>query len=203
MGAGIYLRSGELGTREGAWLAGLLSVTSVVGGLVGAKLNTVVSETLFGLLLGLVVMGIGALIVHQEWRGLDARLAVDATSRPGRLVLLALGLAIGIAGGLLGVGGPVLAVPALIVLGVPMLLAVAVAQVQSVFIAAFATIGYLLQGAVSWPIALLVGIPELVGVLVGWRLAHRIEPRRLKIGLGAVLFVLGPYLAFGQGIHGT
>lgn len=191
----IYYRSGELSTRDSVSIAGSLSVTSVAGALLGARVNTFVSHALFGVLLGVVVTAIGGLIVYQEWRRLGPRYRIDPRSRRGQVLLLLLGLAIGFAGGLLGVGGPVLAVPALVVLGVPMLVAVAVAQVQSVFLAAFATVGYAVHGAVLWPLALLVGIPELLGVVIGWKVAHRIEPRRLKIGLGVLLVALGPYLA--------
>lgn len=44
-------------------------------------------------------------------------------------------------------------------------------------------------------VVVLVGVSELVGVVAGWRVAHRIEPPRLKRGLAVLLVVLGPYLA--------
>jgi uncharacterized membrane protein YfcA len=120
---------------------------------------------------------------------------LDVTTREGQIVLGILGFVLGIASGLLGVGGPVIAVPALVLVGVPMLLAVGVAQVQSIFIAVFATTGYLAQGNVSIPLAVLVGTPLLVGVVAGWKVAHLIDPNRLKVALGVVLFTVGPYLA--------
>lgn len=113
---------------------------------------------------------------------------------PGHIYVILLGLGIGLLGALLGVGGPVLAVPALVVLGVPILAAVAVAQVQSVFVAAFATIGYAVQGAVSWPLALWVGVPQLVGALAGWWIARRTAPEKLEIVLGVALVGVGVYL---------
>ena len=63
------------------------------------------------------------------------------------------------------------------------------------FIAAFATAGYLVRDAVSLELAVLVGVPELVGVVVGWRIAHVVDERRLKRLLAVVLVVVGPYLA--------
>lgn len=196
-GTAVYLRSGELGRRESRHLALMLGATSVVGALLGAQVNTRISPAIFGALLGLATGGTGILIIYREWRGLSPRLRLDFGSSSGRPVLLALGFGIGILGGLLGVGGPVLAVPALVVLGVPLLTAVAVAQVQSVFVAVFATAGYVLHGAVVWPLALWVGVPELAGVLVGWKIARRVEPAKLKLVLGAVLILLAPYLALG------
>ena len=113
--------------------------------------------------------------------------------------MAAIGLGVGLPGGLLGVGGPVLAVPLMIVVGVPMLLAVALAQVQSVFIAAFATWGYALQGAIDWWLAVLVGVPLLVGTLLGWWIAQRVAPERLRGALAWVLMGLGLYLLLGGG----
>lgn len=190
-----YILSGELRRRSSWQVALILGAAGILGGLAGSWLNTFVSEAGFGALLGTLAAGAGAVILRQEWRGLEPRYRLDVQSAAGRIVLAALGLGIGIASGLLGVGGPVLAVPALVVLGVPLLSGIAVAQVQSVAIALFATVGYSVRGTVAWPLAALVGIPLLVGVLVGWVLARRIEPRRLKISLGLVLIALGPYLA--------
>jgi len=101
------------------------------------------------------------------------------------------GVAVGLPAGLLGVGGPVLAVPLLVMLGVPMLLAVGLAQVQSVLISLFASLGYAVQGVIDWGLALLVGIPLVVGTALGWWIAHRIRPARLKVGLAVVLVLLG------------
>ena len=102
---------------------------------------------------------------------------------------------IGIPGGLLGVGGPVLAVPVLIAVGVPLVPAVAVAQVQSVFIAGFATLGYLLRDAVSIELVGIIAVPELIGVVLGWQVAQRVNARWLKLALAIVLIVIGPYIA--------
>lgn len=189
-----YARSGELG-RENAWTAGLLSGGSIVGALFGAWLNGFVSRALFGLLLGVLAGGTGLLILYRERRTLDPIVTIDPTTRSGAVGYVVLGVALGACSGLLGVGGPIIAVPTLIVIGTPMLAAIAVAQVQSVFIGSFAALGYLLQDAVSLSLAALVGLPLLLGVVAGWLVAHRIEPDRLKALLGVVLLVVAPSLA--------
>ncbi|MFC7165735.1 TSUP family transporter [Halospeciosus flavus] len=79
--------------------------------------------------------------------------------------------------------------------GVPMLVAVGVAQVQSIFVAAFATVGYVARDAVSWPLAVAIGVPELVGVVVGWKVAQSVDAERLTRVLAVLLLVLGPYIA--------
>ncbi|WP_153182956.1 sulfite exporter TauE/SafE family protein, partial [Streptomyces sp. E5N298] len=93
---------------------------------------------------------------------------------------------------------PMLTVPLLVALGVPVLESLAAAQAQSVVIAGVGTVGYLAQGAVDWPLAVLVGVPELAGVLLGWRIAHALPTRHLKFALIATLLALAPYLA----LHG-
>jgi uncharacterized membrane protein YfcA len=145
--------------------------------------------------LGVVATVTGISIVYRERRDLSPFYRIDVTRPAGQVALGVLGFVLGAASGLLGVGGPVIAVPALIIVGVPMLLALAVAQIQSIFVAAFATAGYLLQGNVSVPLATLVGPPVLAGVVVGWKVAYLIDPARLKVALGVVLIAVGPYLA--------
>jgi hypothetical protein len=195
LGSVAYLRSGELAIGENARMAAVLSVASILGALAGAQINTYVSRDLFGLLLGGFAVATGVLIVYRERSATLPDLTVALTTTRGTALLAALGLSLGVLSSLLGVGGPVIAVPVLVMLGVPMLAALAVAQVQSIFIATFSTVGYALNGAVSIELALLVGIPQLVGALLGWRIAHYVDPERLKVALGITLVAVGPYLA--------
>jgi uncharacterized membrane protein YfcA len=88
-----------------------------------------------------------------------------------------------------------LSVPLLLALGVGVLEALAAAQVQSIVIASVGTIGYALHGSVDWPLVGLIGLPELAGVIVGWRIARALPTRTLRGILIAVLLLLAPYLA--------
>lgn len=196
VGSVAYIHSGEIRTGEGRVLAILLSGSSIVGAVTGSFANALVPRSVFGLLLGGVASSVGIVILYRERRGLEPYTRVDPSIRRGWVGLGILGFTLGVCSGLLGIGGPVLAVPALVVIGVPMLLAVAVAQVQSIFIAMFATAGYLVRGTISLPLAIFVGIPLLAGVVVGWRIAHLIDPARLKLALGVVLVAVGPILVY-------
>ncbi|MXV63383.1 TSUP family transporter [Natronorubrum sp. JWXQ-INN-674] len=195
VGSAAYLHSGEMKTGESRAIAIVLSLSSVVGALVGAYINTFVPRSVFGILLGGVSMSVGAIILYRERRGFSPLYDLEPLERRGQVALGGLGFVLGVCSGLLGIGGPVLAVPALVLIGVPMLLAVAVAQVQSIFIAAFAATGYALQGNVILPLAVVVGTPLLLGVVMGWKIAHMIDPEKLKVALGVVLIGVGPYLA--------
>ncbi|MFP4596826.1 MAG: sulfite exporter TauE/SafE family protein [Persicimonas sp.] len=199
VGSLAYLRSGQLSGPGARRAALLLSLASVVGAFAGAQLNTVLDARVFGMLLGGFVLLTGLIIVVRQRMGLTAVEKFDLDTPKGGFAMVGVGLAVGLPGGLLGVGGPVLAVPLMVVLGVPMLVGVALAQVQSIFISAFATFGYALHGAIDWSLAIWVGIPLLIGTVLGWYLAQRINPNRLKLGLAAVLVALGAYLLIGGG----
>ncbi len=194
VGAVSYRRSGELASRGGRRMAAVLSLTGLAGALAGVRLNTLVDESTFAVLLGVFVSLTGVLVFYRTRHGSTGE-EYDATTIRGTLGVTAIGTFVGISGGLLGVGGPVLAVPMLVAVGVPMLVAVGIAQVQSIFVAAFATIGYVARDAVSWPLAVAIGIPELLGVVAGWKIAQSVDSERLTRVLAALLLFLGPYIA--------
>lgn len=187
-GTAAYTVSGQLRDRATRRLALILAGTAVAGTPPGVLINAYVSKRLFGLLLAVFTVAVAFLV----WlRGRQARVA--AQPRDG--VVAGLGLAVGLASGLLGLGGPLLTVPLLIALGVATLEALAAAQAQSVVIATVGTIGYALSGRVDWGLVLLIGLPELAGVLLGWQIARALPTRTLRVVLIVVLLALAPYLA--------
>lgn len=192
VGSGMYARSGELRTASGKRLTVVLSLFSVVGALSGQRLNGHVSKSEFMVVLGAVLLLTGVLTWYRV-RYDSGPLSISTETTRGLAVVAALGLFVGIPGGLLGVGGPVLAVPLLVAVGVPLLSGVAAAQVQSVFIAAPAAIVYLLEGAISLPLVALFVVPEVCGLFVGWKIAHRVDAGRLKLVLAGTLVLLTPY----------
>lgn len=189
-----YAQSGELRGSEGRLLAMILSVTSVLGAVTGAFLNQYVSRQLFSILLGVLVILTGVLLLYSHVCGLSSLASVDVSESGGQVIFAAVGLALGVTSGLVGIGGPVLAVPALIMLGVPMLLSLGVAQVQAIFISGFAAGSYALQDTISIGFASVIGLPLLVGAVGGWLIAHHLDPNRLEILLGVLLIPTGLYL---------
>lgn len=188
-----YTRSGQLRDPETRRTALILAATAVLGTPLGVLVNTLVSQRIFGVMLGMLVAVVAALVLYRERHQSAATLA-----HPPVPLAVGLGLAVAVASGIVGIGGPMLTVPLLVVLGVPVLESLASAQVQSIVIASVGTLGYLASGAINWPLAALVGIPELAGVLLGWKIAHSLPTRSLKYALIVTLFALAPYLA----LHG-
>lgn len=221
LGTAAYRRSGQLREARTRRIAVILSATALVGAPLGVLFNTLVGGRGFAILLASAVAVTGVLVWVREHRtdaakpdaakpdgtradGEDAhghgdRPAADGKGKPlSPALTAAVGLVVSAAAGLFGLGGPMLSVPLLVICGLPLLPALAAAQAQSVVIATVGTLGYLVHGSIDWALAALVGVPELAGVVIGWKIAHAVPVRKLKFALAATLLALAPYLA----LHG-
>lgn len=187
-----YARSGQLRESGPRRTASLLAAIALPGTAIGVWLNGFVSARAFGVLLGVLVIGVAVLVWYRERGG------ATAARHPGVATVLGLGFGVAVVSGIVGIGGPMLTVPLLIATGVPVLEALAAAQAQSIVIAGIGTLGYAMAGLIDWPLAALIGVPELAGVLIGWVIARRLPTRVLKRALVIALLAVGPYLA----IHG-
>jgi uncharacterized membrane protein YfcA len=178
-------------------MAAVLIAAAVVGTPLGVLVNAHVSGGAFGLLLGVCVAAIGALLYLRERQrrtGPTPPAGGPLDPMPAARAVLPLGVAVAVISGLFGLGGQLLSVPLLISIGAPMLPALGAAQAQSIVIAGVATIGYALRGAIAWPLVLVIGVPLLAGALAGWRIAHAVPTERLRAVLAAALIAVGAYL---------
>jgi hypothetical protein len=192
VGAAVYYRSGHLADRSTRRLAGILAATAVVGTPLGVLANAHISSRGFGLVLGVVAAFIAALLWYRTSRPKSAA----AGARP--VVVSAVGLLVSVAAGLVGIGGPMLTVPLLVLLGTPLLTGLAASQVQAIVISTIGSIGYAASGSIDWRLALVIGVPEVAGVVLGWHVARAVPTRKLTATLIVALFALTPYLA----LHG-
>jgi uncharacterized membrane protein YfcA len=193
VGTAAFVRSGQLREPRTRRLAVVLSIAALICTPIGAAINARVSSAQFGVLLAIFVTGVGLTVILRDARGSTRR---EPAREPadGLVPQALLGGGVASISGVFGVGGPILAVPALVIAGYPMLASLAAAQAQSIVVAGTGTATYLAQGAISWPLALLTGVPEMVGVWIGWRIAHAVPTRPLKFALAATLIALGPVL---------
>ncbi|WP_132994151.1 sulfite exporter TauE/SafE family protein [Gordonia zhaorongruii] len=191
-GSAAFWKSGQLRRADTRHTAAILAGSAVVGTPVGVWVNTLVPDRVFGVLLAGLAVGAAILLWVREGQSRVSQ----ATSNPPPTVIVAVGLSVALMSGIVGIGGPMLTVPILIALGTPVLESLAAAQVQSVVIAAIGSVGYAAHGAVDWRLAAVIGLPELLGVFIGWRIAHALPTRALKCALIVALLALAPYLAF-------
>jgi len=194
LGTAAYLRSGELRGREGRRIAVAISLASGAGAFAGSQLNALFSASSFRPAVAGFVLLAGVLLWVRDRGAFEPLASIDPLSARGGLALVAIGAGVGLPSGLFGVGGPVLAVPLLVLVGVPLLTAVGAAQLLSVFVAGAAASGYLLRGTVEPGLLVAVALPLLAGIGVGWRIAHRVESARLRSLLAVLLVASGGYL---------
>lgn len=196
LGSYSYVRSGEL-RGDGRGLAGVLGVGSGVGVLGGVLLNnrlpTATVETLFGV----AVVFVGFVVAYRELYGLRPVADVDPATTVGKASFAALGAGVGLVSGLLGIGGLAAVVPSLALLGVPLLVAIGVGQVVSGLLSLVGAASFALGGSIAPVLVVVVGVPELAGVLVGWKVAHYLPERPLTLALSGLLVLSGAYVTLG------
>ena len=118
--------------------------------------------------------------------------------RPGTGALAAIGLAAGVLSALLGVGGGIVIVPALVLLAHWPARPAAATSLGAIGITALAGAAvYAALGEISWRDAALVGLPATAGTLVGTAVQQRLSSQ-LLVGLFAALLAgLGVRLLVG------
>jgi uncharacterized membrane protein YfcA len=116
--------------------------------------------------------------------------------------LLLLGFAAGMAGGLLGVGGGVLFVPALVVFaGLSQLGAEATSLVAIVLVSVVGTVRQRGYGNLRLKEGLLIGVLSPLGVLVGVLLANAVPERVLELAFAGVQLFFAWQLAKKAGLR--
>ncbi len=198
VGTAAYVRSGQLRQRATRRLALILSTSALLGVPLGMWINAHVSKHGFGVLLGLFTAAIGLLVWHRQHGG-HAHPAEPEHPALSPALAVMVGLCVATASSLFGLGGPMVCVPLLVALKVPVLAALAAAQAQSVVGSGIGAAGYALRGVIDWPLAAFIAVPQISGVVVGWKIAHSVPTRQLRYALAGILMALAPYLALYGG----
>lgn len=177
IGAWNYHRRGDLPLKP----ALQLGVGSLAGGLAGALVGGSLEPGIVKTMLYLVVLLSGAsILLRERCRGTEKMTMIGSPT-----VYLALGLVTGMICALSGAGGPVLVMPLLIALGVSPKQAVAMALLDSVFIAlpAIAVYGMQSKPGQLLPILVISCIAHSLGVGLGSVSAGRVPAHWLKRGV--------------------
>jgi uncharacterized membrane protein YfcA len=186
--------------REGR-LAGPLTRLLVLGTLPGMVAGAVIrAELLSGTEAFLVVIA-AVLVPLGAWLAFAASPApAAAPDRRRRRLIVVLALAVGVVGGIYGIGGGSILGPILVGLGYGVY-EVAPAALTATFltsIAGVATFALLSLGgsgdlAPDWTLGIAIGLGGLAGAYLGARLQSRLPEALLRRGLGV--------LALGLGLH--
>jgi len=139
------------------------SLVPLLGGaLVGAGMGAAVAAAVPGAWLQ---AGIASIALASGLHALLRVAAPDATRPlPGPRASMALGVVVGIGSALSGTGGPVLLLPALMMLKVDLSKAIAAAQAIQLPVAIAATVVHATAGRLDWPL----GFATAAAIVVGW-----------------------------------
>jgi uncharacterized membrane protein YfcA len=175
-----HIRAGRVNWRLFAWMAPPSIVGAVIGGLVSGELS---KQAL------LVVIGVALLYFGIDL--LRPKRAGTTTGSGGPATTIAIGLGVGLLGGLVGLILGSLRMPALIRwLGEPPQRAVGTNLAVGFWVGIAGVIGHA-PGGVDWPLLGVGAAASIPGALLGARLTGRLSERRLLQAVGCILVLAG------------
>ncbi|MFI1018319.1 sulfite exporter TauE/SafE family protein [Streptomyces sp. NPDC020965] len=189
--------------RTGA-LRGTLTRRLVLGTLPGVVIGAVIrvvalpGPTVFRLLIAGLLLPLGLWLIARTLRPVRDRPAAEPAPR----TVTALAVAVGVVGGIYGIGGGSLLGPMLVGRGMPVA-QVAPAALASTFVtsvagaATFALLSLVDGGEVApdWPLGLACGLGGLIGGYLGARLQPHLPERALRLLLGTLAASIGALYA--------
>jgi uncharacterized membrane protein YfcA len=180
VGSLTYLANGHIDLVAGA----IIAVGAVVGSVIGTRLlRRIPLFWLRWLFIALLLVVAARMVMVEPERG--TALELNAIVVLGYLVL---GLVMGVASGLFGIGGGVIAVPALVaVFGVSDLIAKGTSLLVLVPTSIVGTLANLRAKLVDLPAGLVVGATATIAAVPGVALALLIPPRLSSILFAALL----------------
>lgn len=159
--------------------AAVLALAGFCWALIGANVATSLSNSLMRyLFVGFLLL----LILYNGWRLYRPLLLAQGAHPPttGRLALL--GSVAGLAGGLFGVGGAVVATPVLTsVFGLSQVLAQGLALAMALPSTAVTLATFAAHGQVAWGMGLALSCGGLLSISWGVRMAHAVPDRLLRM----------------------
>lgn len=118
------------------------------------------------------------------------------------LGLIAIGLVTGTITSLVGAGGGIMILLALIfILRYPMHEAIGTSTVIMAITALASTIGYGAQGSIDYLWSLLIALGAVIAGIIGSQFANKIDERRLKQIVSILFVVIGALMIALQSIH--
>lgn len=107
------------------------------------------------------------------------------------------GFAIGAVGGAVGLVLGVLRMPALLAMRMDPHKAAGTNLAITVLVGLSGFAGHLLKGGVDWHLIAIVGIPGVIGMYIGTRMANRFDAPGLRLVVGIVVLLVAPAVLYG------
>jgi uncharacterized membrane protein YfcA len=175
-----FVATGVVGTyafqRQGSiewWATVLLCSGALLCGYLGAMVNAWVEAEVLTVVLALLILGAGLYTITSAFGFREPAFA--GRPLPQNLLLLGLGSVAGFSSGLTGTGGPLVAVPLMIMFGFPPLMSIGAGQVIQIVAALSGTLGNLRYGQIDFSLVPLIALCQVLGVLLGVKIVHAVN----------------------------
>ena len=192
-----YFRHGNVRLRASLWI----TVGSILGAQLGSHWAGLIPDgsLSFTFAIVLIIFGLATFRKGQKSQRLDSQKGLHLMSPVGQAFLLSLiGFAIGIISGLVGAGGGVMILLAIVfVLHYPIHQAVGTSTVIMCITAISSMLGYARQGNVDWKMGALIAVGAVISGLVGARYANSVNEKQLN-GIVALVFIVLGCLMIGM-----
>ena len=181
LGTWLFIRRGSLDWRTSLPVC----VGAFAFSYMGATASVAVPATILTWIVAAVIFGAGLNIL----RGRPVRPIDDRARHPSAKALFGVGALSGFGAGISGAGGPLFSVPLMLGLHFDALVAVGTGQVVQIAAAASGSFSNWNYGTIQYGLAVPVTAFELLGVVVGVRLAHVAGAKQLRYGAALLCIV--------------
>lgn len=214
-GTATYLRRGRVDLHTGL----ILALATIPGAILGPAIAERIPERAFKIFFALFLLALSVFLylrpealpvahaapmpsrwrVRREFADRDGTRFEYSFSLP---LALALSFGVGLLSSMLGIGGGIVHVPAMIhLMSFPVHVATATSQFVLAITSGAGVAEYATRGHVVWRLALVIGAGAVVGAQLGAALSRRIQGRRIVRLLTLAIAVLGvKLLTSGLGI---
>jgi hypothetical protein len=189
VGTWLYQRRGSIDWR----ITLPVCAAALLFGFCGAAAAALVDPRPLAIVIALVIVGAGLYVLFPVKSGSRFR---DGKGWRERGLLASVGAASGFGSGFSGAGGPLFSVPLMVILRYVPLTAVATSQALQIVAATSGSFANLRLGFIDWNTAAVITVFELLGLVVGVRLAHVASPLVLRRLAGALCILTGGLLLF-------
>lgn len=182
----------------GEWRAGKVhfekaipvSLSGMVGSYLGARIGANLDDKIQMILFAVVVFLAASFMIRNALKG-----KITGKKSHSVPLLLIVGLFVGAMGGMLGVGGGFLIVPALVLFaGMKMKESVGTALLIIAMNATTGILGYIKTVEFHWGILALFAFTGVAGSIAGTKVRHLVPEKKLKLTFAGFLLIVGSYI---------
>jgi uncharacterized membrane protein YfcA len=183
LGGWLFSRRGSIDWK----VAGPVCAGAFLLSFTGAAAGSAVPASMLMWIIAAILLGAGLYILFPKAR---------QNSNPKRQLarrslgpLLGIGAVSGFGAGISGAGGPLFSVPIMLALQFDALAAVGTGQVVQIASSLSGSLGNMGYGSIQYSLALPVTVAELIGTLLGVRIAHAMHGNQLRVAAAILCIV--------------